>query len=111
MFVLLIVCLRIIICLFHVECLFIMPSLSSFICFLFIVYLSCELHASLATDWYTLLIFIKGLPSNVTLGDLEKAKELIQKKISRIVGAINEVAGSPRAGSRDLERKKVILGG
>lgn len=31
----------------------------------------------------------------------------MQKKISRIVTAINEVAGSPRAVSRDLERKKV----
>jgi serine/threonine protein kinase len=49
---------------------------------------------------------VTGLPANVTLGDLERAKDLVSKKISKIVSTINEVAGSPRAGTRDLERKK-----
>jgi len=49
---------------------------------------------------------VSGFPPNASLSDLEKAKDVIQKKISKIVIAINEVAGSPRTVSRDLERKK-----
>jgi serine/threonine protein kinase len=45
------------------------------------------------------------LPHNATLEDLERAKEIVQKKISRIVGAMGEASGNPRAG-RELERRK-----